>query len=312
MARIAPAEVHGIWSVLLLYWHEDGSLDERAVEANLERTVAARPHGYYSLDTASEFYALEFERYRPLAERFVQRCRALDPKLPLGLGCTWTNQAGALQRIALARDLGVQTVHLSPPYWTPLNETGFLRFFAAVQEVAGDVGIVVYAPPWGRIDLTAELYRKLCAVAPCVIGTKASMEHPDLLDVPSPTARHSHFIGEPNLFEGMKRGASGAYSALSGLSLKFTKHWWQLMRDGKWTEAEAINQRVQRFYQEGVVPIRQRGILAGAIDKTMAELGGARGARRLLPPYESCPDDLRDGMRRAAQNHLPEALERYA
>lgn len=310
MARIAPADVFGIWSVMLLYWHEDGSLDERAVEVNLERTVAAGPHGYYSLDTASEFYALEFERYRPLAERFVQRCRALDPKLPLGLGCTWTNQAGALQRIALARDLGVQTVHLAPPYWTPLNEAGLLRFFSAVQEVAGEVGIVVYAPPWGRLDLTADLYRKLCGIAPCLIGTKAGLEHPGLLDEPAGKARHSHFVGESTMYEGVSRGASGVYSALSGLSLRFMRNWWQLMRDGKWTEAQAINQRVQRFYQEGVVPIRQRGILAGAIDKTMAELGGAQGVRRMLPPYESCPDDLRDLMRRAAQTHLPEALER--
>lgn len=42
--------------------------------------------------------------------------------LPAGVGCTWTNQAGALRRIARARELGFDHIHLTPPYWIKLNE----------------------------------------------------------------------------------------------------------------------------------------------------------------------------------------------
>lgn len=303
MKRIDPQAVRGIWSVALLPWDDAWKLDERSFDANIERIVAAKPHGFYSLDTASEFYTLEFDEWLSVAKRFVSRSRALDSKLPLGLGCTWTNMAGAMRRVEAARDLGVQTIHLSAPYWSPLNEDALFLFFESIDKVAGHLGLVIYAPPWGKIDLTGSLFKRLQAAAPCIIGSKTPAKDPTLFEQPG-----SHFCGEPTLLASAKRGALGTYSALAGLSLPFTKHWWSLMEAKRWDEAAAIDVRVQAFYRDGVQPIRDHGTLNGAIDKTMAQVGGGKGSRRLRPPYFQCPDHLLENLRKAAQTHLPETM----
>jgi|GEM_PF-6544465 len=306
---IAPSEVRGVWAVALLPWDDNWQLDETSFKTNMDRIIAAKPNGFYSLDTASEFYTLEFEAWQAVARMFVEHCRAADASLPLGLGCTWTNQEGALDRIRTARDLGVQTIHLSAPYWTPIHPDALHRFYAAVQEVVGHLGIVIYAPPWSAIDLTGELYTSLKKEAPNIIGAKTGIQHPEIFSLPSPNARDSHFVGEPGLFEAMKLGATGCYSALAGISIPFMKQWISLMQDGQWDEAGAINERVQAFYSEAVVPCREAGVTNGAIDKAMAQIGGAVGSRLLRPPYLSMPDDLFNNLSTAAHKHLPDAFE---
>jgi 4-(2-carboxyphenyl)-2-oxobut-3-enoate aldolase len=308
--RISPLEVRGIWPPMLLYWDSQWRLDERSTDANLDRQLAAGPHGLYTLDTASEFYTLEWAAWRAIAERFVRRCRSAAPNLPLGLGCTWTNQEGALDRLRLARDLGVQTVHLSPPYWVPLNEEGVLRFFAAVQAEAGPIGVVVYAPPHGRLTLNASLYLKLTREAPCIIGTKALGADGDLIHARQGEPRHSHFVHESFLTVRARDGALGNYSSLAGVSLSFMTRWWSLIERGDWTASQDIQDRVNRFYAQAVQPTRDRGILAGAIDKALAQIGGASGNRLMRPPYPAVPDDLFANLIVAAKQHLPEAFDR--
>lgn len=81
-----------------------------------------------------------------------------------------------------------------------------------------------------------------------------------------------------------------------------------MMEEGRWEDAEARNERVQKFYAEAVQPLRDRGIIAGATDKAMAQVGGFAGNRQLRPPYLSVSDDLYAAMKEAAHRHLPEAF----
>jgi 4-hydroxy-tetrahydrodipicolinate synthase len=293
----------GIWPPLLMNWDDRWQLDLPAFDANLARLIELAPHGLYTLDTASEFHTMEFEEWEFVARRFVAACRRRRPRLPLGLGCTWTHQAGALRRVATARDLGVEVIHLSAPYWVPLDEDGLLTFLEAVQREAGHLGVVLYAPPWGKLRLTAATYARAVEVAPCVIGSKTLGTDRELLAAPSPAAGHSHFVHESNLVAGCAAGATGNYSSLAGISMPFMLDWWRSIERAE-PRAEAIRRRVDAFYVEAVEPLRERGILAGAVDKAMAQIGGMVGSRRLRPPYPSCPDDLFENMRAAATRLL--------
>lgn len=304
---ISPAQIRGIWLPLLLSWDSGWQLDERTCDANLDRLIASGADGLYTLDTSSEFYTLEFDDWRAIAHHFVKRCRAANVGFPIGLGCTWTNQEGALRRVREARELGVEVIHLSPPYWLPLPPEGLIRFYSAVQACAGHLGVIIYAPNWGKIGLTAEFYRTLVEAAPCIIGTKSDRGE-GLLDLRIAGRRHSHFVHEQRMCAAIPAGASGCYSALAGVSLRYMKDWMAMMEDGRRSEAGARDERVQRFYDEAVQPLRDRGIIAGAIDKAMAQVGGFAGSRQLRPPYLSVPDDLYNRMVDAARRHLPEAF----
>jgi dihydrodipicolinate synthase/N-acetylneuraminate lyase len=308
--RINPTSVRGIWPPLLLPWDKAWKLDWKRFDANLDRLIAAEPHGLYTLDTASEFFTLEFADWRTVARRFVRRCRQRRVQFPIGLGCTWTNQEGALRRICEARDLGVEIIHLSTPYWLPLNEAGVLTFLRAVQHEAGHLGMILYAPPHSKLRLTAALYRRIVAVAPCVIGTKTvgddEAEMKRLLRV---RPAHSHFVQECYLVARARLGARGCYSALAGISLPFMKAWWSMIERGDWPAAERRQAPVIAFYNEAVVPMREAGIIAGAVDKSMAQIGGAHGTRLIRPPYPSAPERMFRRMERAARKYLPEAFE---
>ena len=300
---ITPDEIHGVWAVALLPWDEQWQLDEVSFRANLDHVLASEPEGLYTLDTASEFYTLEFADWRHVAEMFVGHSRKRGATLPLGLGCTWTNQAGALERIRVARDLGVQTIHLSAPYWAPLDVEGLRRFYAAAQEQAEHLGIVIYAPSWTSIDLDVALYRMLRNDAPNIIGTKTGDKHPDLY-----ATEGSHFTGEDTLIEMMKLGAQGVYSAIGGISIRFVQDWIKLIREDKWEAADEIDGRMKKFYAQAVVPCCDAGVTNGAIDKAMAQVGGAIGSRAMRPPYTSMSDALYRDFDAAARKYLPEAF----
>lgn len=304
-SRIEPSQVRGIWMPLMLPWDSEGRLDERNCDANLDRLIASSLDGLYTLDTSSEFYTMEFDEWRAIARRFVKRCRAANVRFPIGLGCTWTNQEGALRRVREARDLGVDVIHLSPPYWMPVPEAGLLNFYAAVHACAGHLGVIVYAPPWGKIVLTPGFYDRLVEAAPCVVGTKSDRGG-ELLGARIAGQAHSHFVHEQQLCETARAGASGCYSALAGVSTPYVKAWWAMMDEGRWDEASARNAQVQKFYAEAVQPLRDRGIIAGAIDKAMAQVGGFVGSRQLRPPYLSVPDEWYEAMRAAARKYVLE------
>ncbi|MBL9215312.1 MAG: dihydrodipicolinate synthase family protein [Opitutaceae bacterium] len=303
MSRPTARKIHGFWPPLLLETQADGRLDLEAVTAGVRYLAAAGVPGLYTADTASEFYTLEFEEWNDLVTHFRAVVRATG--LPAGAGCTWTNQAGALRRIARARELGFDNIHLSQPYWVRLNEPAQRTFWRAVAEVAGDLPIIVYSGSQGQLPLDGPLLRRLREYCPAIAGTKSpgfdsvatnSMLHhcPDLC----------HMVHETVLASWVALGATGCFSNLVGLCPPLAARWFGLMDRGEWGEAFAIQRRVNSFYEEGLIPIRRAGFVA---DKAMLELGRVPGtSRRLRPPYTPVPDDLYRGLEAAAHRHLPE------
>jgi dihydrodipicolinate synthase/N-acetylneuraminate lyase len=299
----AVPSLKGFWPPLLLEERADGRLDLDGIAAATRFLAAAGVPGVYTADTASEFYTLEFEEWDELATHF--RAVTRDCRLPAGIGCTWTNQAGALRRIARARELGYDHLHLSQPYWIALNEPAQRAYWRAVADVAGSLPIIVYAGSRGQFPLDGAVVRRLREQCPAIAGTKAAgfdavatnslvLAHPDL----------AHFVHETMLCPWMALGAAGSFSNLVTLCPPLALRWFGLIERGEWAAAFAIQARVNRFYEDGVIPIRRAGFV---VDKAMAQLGGVPGAtRRQRAPYVAVPDELCRGLEAAALRHLPE------
>lgn len=297
--------LHGIWPAVLLPFDDDGRLALERIELALDQFQAGGVAGVYSGDTASEFYALEFDEWNRLATEL--RGRARDRGLPVGIGCTWTNQAGALQRVHRARELGFDNVHLSQPYWLALNEPARREFWTAVEAEARGMPVIVYAGSQGQFSLNGAVVRQLIAWCPSIAGTKQTG-----FDVPATQSlvlglpQLAHFVHEQVLVMWLALGAAGCMSNLAGLSSAKTVDWYRDIRAGRWDEALKTQARVSRFYEDGAVPIRAGGYM---VDKALAELGGRSGiTRRMLPPYQAVPDALYDGLRNAANQHLADWL----
>lgn len=303
MENPAERKIHGFWPPLLLETRPDGRIDLDAIAAGTRHFAAAGVHGVYTADTASEFYALEYEEWNELATHFRGVARAGN--LPAGVGCTWTNQAGVLRRIARARELAYDNIHLSQPYWIRLNDAAQQAYWRAVGEVAGAMPIIVYAGSQGQFPLDGALLRRLRDWCPAIAGTKSAgfdsvatnsllLQCPDL----------SHFVHETVLCSWVALGAAGCFSSLVALCPPLALAWFKLMTAGQWSAAFEIQLRVNRFYEDGVIPIRRAGYVA---DKAVFELGRVPGATRSQrPPYQPVPDSLFRGLEAAAHRHLPE------
>lgn len=303
MNTLAPKRIAGIWPPLLLECTPDDRLDLEGITASARHFAAASVHGIYTGDTASEFYTLEYPEWNELATHV--RAVAREHGIRVGVGCTWTNQKGVLQRIARARELGFDNIHLSQPYWIKLNEPAQRTYWRAVAAVAGDLPIIVYAGSQGQFPLDGNILSRLREWCPAIAGTKFSgfdavatnsllVRHPDLC----------HFVHEQVLCSWMALGAAGCFSNLVGLCPGLTMRWFDLISRAEWARAFEIQVRVNRFYEEGVVPIRRAGYV---LDKAMLQLGGVPGVTRTQrAPYMPLPDDLYHGLQAAARKHLPE------
>lgn len=297
--------LRGIWPAVLTETGENRRIDYAAVTAAVRHFAEAGVHGVYTGDTASEFYAMEHEEWEELAGHFREVTR--EAGLPAGIGCTWTNQEGSLRRITRARELGFENIHLSVPYWLRLNGEALRTFWTAAAEAAQDLPIVVYAGSQGQFPLDGDLLRRLKEYCPSIAGTKSTgFDAVATNSLLSQCPDFAHFVHEQVLSLWTALGASGCFSNLAGVNAKRVVAWFALIEAGDWEKAFAIQRRVNRFYEEGAVPLRKAGYM---VDKPLAELGGMPGAtRQLRPPYPAVPDELFQGLVRAARQHLPEFL----
>jgi dihydrodipicolinate synthase/N-acetylneuraminate lyase len=300
------AVLRGIWPPVLLETGKDGRINVGLVEAVTQHFANANVQGVYTGDTASEFYALEFEEWNDLATSFRAVTDRLD--IPSGIGCTWTNQAGALRRVKRARELGFHNIHLSQPYWVRLNPPAQRAFWEAVSAVAGQMAVIVYSGGQGQMFLDGDIVTQLREWCPAIAGTKTTgFDAVATNSLLAHTPDLAHFVGEQVLAPWVALGAAGCFSNLAELSPTFAVDWFGLMKNRQWTEAFATQKAVGKFYEAGVVPIRRAGF---AVDKALAELGGCPGITRALrPPYQPVPDDLFHRLGEACRLYLPDALK---
>lgn len=293
--------LRGLWPPVLIESDSRGRVDLNAVAAAVRYFANAGVPGVYTADTASEFYTFEFDEWDELAGAMKSACD--DAGLPAGIGCTWTNQAGSLRRIARARELGFANIHLSQPYWIRLNETAQRNFWTAVAAEAGPLEIVVYAGSQGQLPLDGPTLRRLVDCCPAIRATKTPAW--DSLSTSSlffHCPEIAHFVHEQVLAFWYPMGAVGAFSNLVCLAPGLALDWFALLENAQWSQAFEIQKRVMRFYEEGAVPLRKGGY---SVDKPMAVAGGVPGATRTVrSPYAAAPDGLYADLVRAAEKHL--------
>jgi len=299
--------LRGIWPAVLIETRKDGRIDLEAVGSATRYFVDGGVQGVYTADTASEFYTMEFEEWNELATYFRELTQHL--KIASGIGCTWTNQTGDLRRVDRAAELGFHNIHLSQPYWIRLNERAQETFWRSVADRAGsNLAVVVYAGSQGQFPLDGLVVERLRSWCPAIAGTKTPGF--DAIATNSLLSRCpdlAHFIHETVLVPCLALGAAGNPSSLASLSPRFMVDWYQRILSGQWQSAFEIQRRVNLFYDEAVVQIRQQGYV---VDKALAELGGCPGiTRRLRPPYQSLPDNLFQLLERSARRHLPECFQ---
>jgi dihydrodipicolinate synthase/N-acetylneuraminate lyase len=238
--------LHGVWAAIPLPWHDDDTLDAGLLREIVLRYKAAGVHGVYTTGTDGELSALDFDDFARMVDVFA--AATAEAGLPAQVGCTWLHTKGVLQRVNYAVDHGIRCVQISQPFWTPLNDTELIRFFATISERFPGIGVVHYNLAKSRF-LHGRDYAKILPEAPTLIGSKHTGGDVGeiigcVLDAP---AMH-HFVVDGQAMPGAMLGAKGIYSFTVNLNPTWSLAFWDACDRGDAREAARRKLLEARFF----------------------------------------------------------------
>ena len=313
MSRLTHDAVRGIWAGITLTWKEDWSFDDAMLARNLERAVAAKPHGIYTTGSTGEFYALEFDEFRAMADVAAEVCGKADMPLQIGCCSDATGKTIRMLEYAASKD-AVGAAQVSLPYWMELTDREMLAFFGDLYSACPDVPLVHYNIPRAKRFLTGAEYLRILEKAPSLIGSKftfAGAYFGALQASIEATPNLSYFVAESLLVSGMLLGARGSYSSLVCTNPSWTLDMYAKADAGQWEEATEMQKHAARFFDdvEAFVEERGEGAIDPVADKGLGVAAGfVQGHQRCRPPYIGWSDATVQAVREWLKKTYPEFL----
>jgi 4-hydroxy-tetrahydrodipicolinate synthase len=224
----------------------DGRIDEPALEALLERQVAAGVHGVVPVGTTGESATLPFDEHKRVVERTVEIC-AGRIKVIAGAGANATDEA--IDLVRHAKTIGADGALVVTPYYNRPSQEGMYRHYAAIND-AVELPVVLYnVPARTGVDLATDTVVRL-AKLPNVVGIKdatGDLVRPSLmrLDVAEDFALIS---GDDPTFVGyMAHGGHGVISVTSNVAPDACVARYEAAQQGAFDTARSWQDRLVRL-----------------------------------------------------------------
>lgn len=307
--KLTRANLVGPWAGLPLPWTEHDEIDEQRYRADVARCCAAGMPGVYSGGTTGEFYAMDFEEFKVVAEATVSECRAQN--VPAMVGCTSTYTRGACRRAAHAAEIGADAIQVALPCWMAVADDQIVPFFRQVAAAADGLVLSVYETLRTKKALTVDQHREIKDAVPSYLMVKANDGTVGV--TPEGCAALSEFVnvfvGETAWPELGPHGAIGCCSACVYWNPRETLGLWELLRTRRWDalrDAAGPLTALHGFLGQHFAP---RGFTDTAYD----HLGGTafgflECGLRSRGPYVSATDRDVAELRGWCREHYPQML----
>jgi 4-hydroxy-tetrahydrodipicolinate synthase len=79
--------LHGVWAAVPTPFDEWGHFDPGVLRENVRRLHTAGVHGVYTTDSDGEFYAIELDEFRRIADTLADESRRLGIPTQMGVTC---------------------------------------------------------------------------------------------------------------------------------------------------------------------------------------------------------------------------------
>jgi dihydrodipicolinate synthase/N-acetylneuraminate lyase len=290
MRTLNSSTLQGLWAPVPTTWDASGKLDERAFRANCEKLATAGVDGLYTTDSDGEFYAIEYDEFRRLAEVFGKVVSELG--VDAAMGATWCNTAGVIERLKAACDNGIPNAHIGFPFFMPLTANDAEHFYEDLAQAVPQSRWIHYAHPSLQPVLTGRDYAKLqqCFLEQ-LIGTKlAPAGIRELTEILVNAPDLAHFVVDPNLMTGFLLGARGCYSFFVTVLPRWQRAWVDVCKEGRWEEAAARHKKLMAWEVNHTQKLSSQGYRHGIIGKARASLSGVlQDSRNSRAPYYPVP-----------------------
>jgi 4-hydroxy-tetrahydrodipicolinate synthase len=146
----------------------DGSVDEDAFVALIERQISAGVHGLVPAGTTGEASTLSHEEHGRVVELCVNTAKGRVPVIA-GTGSNSTTEAIELTRHAKA--VGADAALVVTPYYNRPSQEGMYRHYAAINDAVQLPVFVYNVPSRTSVDISNETLARL-AELPNIVGIK--------------------------------------------------------------------------------------------------------------------------------------------
>jgi 4-hydroxy-tetrahydrodipicolinate synthase len=233
---------HGSLTALITPF-QNGTLDDRAFAALVERQIGAGTHGLVAVGTTGESPTLSHAEHKRVIALCVEVAAGRVPVIA-GAGSNATSEA--IELVAHAKAVGADAALVVAPYYNKPSQEGLYQHYKALNDAVA-LPIVVYNIP-GRsvVDIRPETMVRIARL-PNIIGLK------DSAGDPARTALHlamcpdgfQVLAGDDNLALGFAAyGAVGCISVVSNLAPGPCAAMQEALRDGDFAAARALNNRM--------------------------------------------------------------------
>ena len=302
---LTSRSLKGTWGTFLLPVNQDDSIDFGLLTEEIDTLIEAHLEGIYSNGTAGEFHnqtEAEFDRVQAM---LAEKCQATGT--PFQIGISHTSPIVSWERLQRSKALHPQAFQLILPDWVVPSEAEQVAFLQRMAETANPIPLVLYNPPHAKKVLQPQDYQRFSQTVPQLIGIKvADGDARWYAEMRQCTANLAVFVPGHHLATGMQEGVGvGAYSNVACLSPKGAQRWYHLMQEDI-AEALQIEQQINTFFTQCIVPLQRAGYTNPALDKLLVAVGGwAFIGTRLRWPYRWVPEEMVPEIRKVARQYLP-------
>ena len=237
-----------------------GNIDFETLKKLIEFHIDAGTNSIVSVGTTGESATLSIEENVKVIEKTVELAKGRIPIIA-GTGANATSEAIVMTK--LLRDSGVAGCLSVVPYYNKPTQEGMYQHFKAIAECT-DIPQILYNVP-GRTgsDLLPETVGRL-SVIPNIIGIKEATGDISRVQKIKQLAGKDFFVfsgDDASCLEAMKLGAEGVISVTSNVAPKAMAEMCRLARQGHFSEAETINQRLMPlhknlFIESNPIPVK--------------------------------------------------------
>jgi len=245
---------------LITPMNSHGCIDFDTLEKLVEYHIDAGTDAIVSVGTTGESATLSIEENVKVIEKTVELAKGRIPVIA-GTGANATSEA--IMMTKLLRDSGVAGCLSVVPYYNKPTQEGMYQHFKAIAECT-DIPQILYNVP-GRTgsDLLPETVGRLSAI-PNIIGIKEATGDISRVQKIKQLAGKDFFVfsgDDASCLEAMKLGAEGVISVTSNVAPKAMAEMCRLARQGHFSEAETINQRLMPlhknlFIESNPIPVK--------------------------------------------------------
>ena len=237
-----------------------GEVDFENLKQLVEYHVQAGTDAIVSVGTTGESATLSIEENVKVILKTVEFAAGRIPVIA-GTGANATSEAVTMTK--LLNNSGIEGCLSVVPYYNKPTQEGMYQHFKAIAECT-DIPQILYNVP-GRTgsDLLPETVGRLSAI-PNIIGIKEATGDISRVQKIKQLAGKDFFVfsgDDASCLEAMKLGAEGVISVTSNVAPKAMAEMCRLARQGHFSEAETINQRLMPlhknlFIESNPIPVK--------------------------------------------------------